>query len=191
VEDFARYLYLPRIAGPEVLAQAIRDGVALLTWQMDTFAYADRFDETAGRYPGLRCGQQVAVTSDDGGVLVMPAAARRQLDLETKSTVPAPAPGVEPGAGGFKGPVGPKASPTQRPTRYHGSVQLDPGRVGRDASRIADEVLAHLTGLVGAEVRVTLEIEARLEAGAPDQVVRTVTENSRALKFATHGFERE
>ena len=30
VEDFARYLYLPRLAGPEVLIQAVRDGVELL-----------------------------------------------------------------------------------------------------------------------------------------------------------------
>lgn len=26
---------------------------------------------------------------------------------------------------------------------------------------------------------------------APEQLVRTVTENSRTLKFTTHGFERE
>ncbi len=52
VEDFARYLYLPRLAGPEVLVQAIRDGVALLTWQSDTFAYAESYDEGAGALPG-------------------------------------------------------------------------------------------------------------------------------------------
>jgi hypothetical protein len=40
VDDFARYLYLPRLAGPEVLAQAIRDGIALLTWRVDTFGSA-------------------------------------------------------------------------------------------------------------------------------------------------------
>ena len=28
--------------------------------------------------------------------------------------------------------------------RYHGSVKLDPTRVGRDASQVADEVIAHL-----------------------------------------------
>ena len=37
VEDFARYLYLPRLAWPEVLIHAIRDGLALLTWQSETF----------------------------------------------------------------------------------------------------------------------------------------------------------
>ena len=71
----------------------------------------------------------------------------------------------------------------------HGSVELDPGRVGRDASRIAEEVIAHLVGQADAEVTVTLEIHASLTKGAPEILVRIVTENSRALKFSTHGFE--
>ena len=70
-------------------------------------------------------------------------------------------------------------------------MTLDPTRVGRDAGRIADEVIAHLAGLVGADVKVTLEIEAEIPSGAPENVVRTVTENSRTLKFTTHGFEKE
>jgi hypothetical protein len=70
-------------------------------------------------------------------------------------------------------------------------VELDPTRVGRDASRIADEVLSHLSGLVGARVKVTLEIKAEVPNGAPAQVVRTVTENGRTLKFTSQGFEVE
>ena len=58
-----------------------------------------------------------------------------------------------------------------------------------EPSRIADEVIAHLSGLVGANVKVTLEVEAEIPSGAPDQVVRTVTENSRTLKFTSQGFE--
>ena len=91
-------------------------------------------------------------------------------------------------------PPGPEPEPPQpdrRPTRFHGSVSLDATRTGRDAGRIADEVITHLAGLVGANVKVTLEIEADIPAGAPDHVVRTVTENSRTLKFDSHGFERE
>jgi hypothetical protein len=79
-----------------------------------------------------------------------------------------------------------------RPKRFHGSVSLDPARVGRDAGRVADEVIAHLAGLVGSSVKVTLEIDAAIEAGAPENVVRTVTENSRTLKFdPASGFEKE
>jgi hypothetical protein len=78
-----------------------------------------------------------------------------------------------------------------KPKRFHGSVTLDPARVGRDAGRVADEVVAHLSGLVGSKVKVTLEIEADVQSGVPDSVVRTVTENSRTLKFQDHGFEEE
>ncbi|MGH7032053.1 MAG: hypothetical protein ACREEZ_16710 [Stellaceae bacterium] len=63
--------------------------------------------------------------------------------------------------------------------------------MGRDAGRVADEVIAHLTGLTGADVTVTIEIDARLPNGATDQLVRTVTENSRTLKFDSQGFEKE
>ena len=68
---------------------------------------------------------------------------------------------------------------------------LDAARVGRDAGRIADEVIAHLAGLVGSKLTVTLEIEAEVPSGAPEHVVRTVTENCRTLKFNSQGFEKE
>ena len=42
-----------------------------------------------------------------------------------------------------------------------------------------------------ADVKVTLEIEAELPDGATEQVVRTVTENCRTLKFESQGFEKE
>ena len=70
-------------------------------------------------------------------------------------------------------------------------MTLDATRVGRDAGRVAEEVIAHLTGLVGAKVTVTLEVEAEIPSGASDQVVRIVTENSRTLKFTSQGFEKE
>lgn len=63
--------------------------------------------------------------------------------------------------------------------------------MNRDASQIADEVLQHLTSLVGANVKVTLEIEARVENGIPDNVIRTVNENCRTLKFKSQEFEEE
>jgi hypothetical protein len=44
---------------------------------------------------------------------------------------------------------------------------------------------------IGAAVTVTIEIQAILPGGASDQLVRTVTENSRTLRFKSHGFEVE
>ena len=196
VDDFGTYLYLPRLRTNTVLLNDIRAGLALLTWQQNAFTYAESYDELANRYRGLRSAQQVAVAADDPGLLVRPDAAKRQIEQETAPPVAGSAdtadektPGPEPMAPGI-----PPAVPAQppKPRRYHGTVTLDPARVGRDAGRIADEVLSHLVGIVGSSVRVTLEIEAEIPTGASDNVVRTVTENSRTLKFTTNsGFETE
>lgn len=198
VEDFARYLYLPRLKDSSVLLGAIQEGVGLLTWEQDSFAYADSYDDGAERYRGLRGGQVVlAIDADSSVLLVKPDVARRQLDAEQ---VVAPTPGdkaplspegVDTGGTGVSGEPAAPAPATLRLTRYHGTVTLDPARVGRDAGRIAEEVIAHLTGLVGSAVTVTLEIQAEIPSGAPDHVVRTVTENGRTLKFTSQGFEKE
>jgi hypothetical protein len=202
VEDFARYLYLPRLTSPEVLVKAIYDGVALLTWHSDTFAYAESYDEAEARYRGLRGGQVVSLASDSTGLLVKPDVARRQMDAEAHIVARANGAGTEtvtgtgaPGAGdassGAAEPAINDMPAKAAPRRFHGTVRLDPARVGKDASRIAEEVIAHLAGQVGAQVKVTIEIEATLSDGASDQLIRTVTENSRTLKFISHGFEME
>src|SRR6266851_1237115 len=196
VEDFGRYLYLPRLQTSTVLLDAISAGLALLTWQQDAFAYAESYDETTDRYRGLRSAVQITVTVDDIGLLVRPEVARRQIEQETAPCIPAD-PNTDDGPSDGSGPTAPgtdATAPVQppKPRRYHGTVTLDPARVGRDAGKIADEVLTHLVGLLGSSVRVTLEIEAEIPAGVPDNVVRTVTENSRSLKFASNsGFETE
>jgi hypothetical protein len=192
VEDFARYLYLPRLKDSSVLLNAIADGMTITTWVQDTFAFADVYDEVASRYKGLRGGKLVAVVdSHSTALLVKPGVAQLQMDAESAGSAvtgtyttlnQAPIRATDGGAG-----ARPNAPTTLR--RFHGTVQLDAARVGRDASRVADEVIAHLAGQVGVEVTVTLDIEAKLPNGATDQIVRTVTENSRTLKFTSHGFE--
>jgi hypothetical protein len=195
VEDFARYLYLPRLVDTKVLLDAIGDGLSLLTWEQDTFAYADSYDETSCRYRGLRHGQRVNLTDTSTGMLVKPEAASQQIAAEAaaRSAATASAP-PQTVSGDGKAAVSTSADglpfpQTVQPRRFHGSVTLEPTRVGRDASRIADEVISHLAGLVGTDLSVTLEISADVKNGVPDKVVRTVTENCRTLKFKDHGFE--
>ena len=121
--------------------------------------------------------------------------AKLEAEQAKAPTGPPSGPAVSTGGTIATGPVpGPTGAPVPvaaQPKRFHGTVTLDPTRVGRDASRIADEVIAHLSGLVGVKVKVTLEVEAEIPSGAPDHVVRTVTENSRTLKFTSQGFEVE
>ena len=191
VDDFAQYLYLPRLQAPEVLHAAVADGARLLTWERDGFAFADDYDEDADRYVGLRGDQRVALDERGvaAGMLVKPEVARRQLDAEQPVVDPGPSPETGPGPEPEPSEESDPA-PAAQPTRFHGSVQLDTMRAGRNASQIADEVVAHLSSLPRAKVTVTLEIEAEIPDGAPESVVRTVTENSRTLKFGSHGFER-
>lgn len=198
VEDFARYNYLPRLADPEVLIQAIRDGVSLMTWRSDTFAFAEGFNEKEGRYLGLRAAQNITVAEDSHGLLVKPDIAYQQLQEEANISHSASS-SKNNGDSSVPGFTVNESKPgsrivdekSVRPKRFHGSVQLDPERVGRDASRIADEVIAHLAGQIGADVRVTLEIDVSLPEGASEHIVRAVIENCRTLKFRSHGFEQE
>ncbi len=200
VEDFARYLYLPRLTDTAVLLNAVKEGVGLLTWVNDSFAYADSFDEATNRYRGLRGGQNINISEGNlNGLLVKPDVAHAQVEASIPSKPVTPG-GVGPqdflprgGNGTAVSTPADAPAPVQVPLakRYHGSVSLDPNRVGRDASRIAEEVISHLVGLVGSDVKVTLEIQATMPSGAPDNVVRIVTENSRTLKFTSHGFEKD
>ncbi len=194
VEYFASYAYLPRLAGPAVLARAVEAGLASLTWETDGFALADGYDEAAQRYLGLQPGgRTVSVLPDSAALVVKPEAAREQLDAELPPSPSQPAETPNgPGQGESSPPT--PAQPLDDETklrRFHGTVNLNPTRVGLDASVIAEEVIAHLAGLVGAQVTVTLDIAAHLPDGAPGHTVRTVNENSRTLKFDSHGFEEK
>ena len=195
-EDFARYVYLPRMKDTEVLIGAVRDGVEALLWQQDTFAYADAHDEAAGRFVGLRAGKTLSIAPGQlSGVVVKADVAAKQLEAERprEPGKPGEAPGG-PGAHEKPTEVGgkpPGEAPKLPPTRYYATATLDPARVGRDAGRIADEVISHLVGLVGSSVTVTIDVQANVPAGVPDNVVRTVSENGRTLKFTVQGFERD
>jgi len=207
-EYMARYLYLPRLRDEQVLIAAIQEGAASLMWQSDTFAYAEGWDEPRQRYQGLRAAQAIRVVVDDRSLLVKPESALAQMEKDrlaaeaaAKPTGPAttgdpvtPTPGPITTTGGTTvtpqpGQAGPAL--VKKLSRFHGSVQVDPLRLGRDAARIAEEIVQHLTGLVGSKVEITIEIQADLADGAGDKLVRDVTENCRTLKFTDFGFEED
>ena len=193
-EDYAQYLYLSRLCDTSVLYGAIRQGLSKLTWRQDSFGYAESYDDDVKRYRGLVCGQQIDISEmNNYGLLVRPEVAEKQIKAETEEIITVSDPetpssteseGILEGEGGRPKDEEEGSSTEPRgPKRFYGNVSLDPTRVGRDAGRIAEEVIAHLSGIVDAEVEVTLEIVANIPNGTPEQVVRTVTENSCTLKF--------
>lgn len=200
VEDFAQYLYLPRLREPEVLLKAVRDGVARLTWQTETFAYADRWEPSKKRYVGLQAGREIRALMDGQSALVKPdvAAAQLEADRAAREPVPTTTPPTNGGQAQTSQPgtaTAGTAQPTtvppmsSRPRRFHGSVTLDAARLSRDAGKVAEEIVQHLIAQVGATVDITVEINARSTTGFPENVVRTVTENCRTLRFLSQGFE--
>ena len=206
-EDFARYLYLPRLRDAGVLRDAIQTGIRSLTWQTDSFGLADGYEPAKNRYHGLKGGEAVTVAMDGAALLVRPEVADEQMRQDQakteergaggrSATTTGTAGGVseagtgKKAGGGSSGGTGPEAAPPKY-TRFHGTIRLDATRLGRDAGKVAEEIVKHLAGLVDAEVEVTLEIQANFPDGVPEGVIRVVTENSRTLKFTTAGFEEE
>ncbi len=206
VDDFAKYLYLPRVKNAQVILDAIQDGVSRITWQEDAFAYADFYDAGADRYRGLEVGRRPNVQLNANSVVVKPEVAAGQIQKDsaanTATTMGASAAGTASetastdSTGGGAASEGGGATSAQASSfkprvlrRFHGSATIDATRISRDIDLIASSVVQHLTGLVDSKVKVSLEIEAEIPAGAPDNVVRTVTENCRTLKFDSSGFE--
>ena len=187
VDHFARYVYLPRLSGPDVLAQSIRSGFGLMTWKTETFAYAEAYSESDDRYAGLRLGDaSILVSAADPGLLVKPDAAQRQADTETKDqggNGPTPEPG--------EGSAPEEETRASLPKRFHGSVALDLHRVATSAGSIADEILNYLSRLEGADVSITLEIQAEVPGGIPEEEQRIISTNCDVIGFREHGFESE
>ena len=189
------------------IAWAARPGIAAAV--RPSLRHAEGWDEQRQRYQGHRAAQAIRVVVDDRSLLVKPEAALAQLEKDPQAAEAAAkaqgsstsgdhgstTPGPIPATGGITaapqtGQPGPGPAP-RKLSRFHGSVPVDPLRLGRDAARIAEEIVQHLTGLVGSNVEITIEIQADLAEGAGDKLVRDVTENCRTLKFTDFGFEEE
>ena len=192
-EYFATYLYLPRLKNSEVLVQAIQDSVGQLTWR-DYFAYAEGWDEEKNRYLGLKAGQTTSVILSSESLIVKPDVAQRQLDADREKTETVSPTSVTAEEG--KAPADEEQEPLEPPEpslprRFHGSVKLDSSRLGRDAGKIAEEIVQHLSTLQGAQVEIILEIQAQIPDGVPENIVRIVLENCSTLKFDQRDFETD
>jgi hypothetical protein len=182
-----------------VLTGAIQAGVN----SEEYFAIASGHDGT--RYIDLKFNQFID-TVEKSGLLVKMDAARKQLaDEEAKRQ--------EEAARGGALPATPPISPngdddyvltppepsgnttvlrqvTQTNKRFFMSADLDTTRINRDVQNYVEEIIQHLTSVDGAQVRVSIEVEAETPDGFTQQTVRTISENCRTLRVRDSGFER-
>ena len=147
MDDFAKYLYLPRVKNAQVILDAIQDGVARLTWKQDTFAYADSYDAATGRYRGLEAGRRANVQLNSESAVVKPEIASEQMAREYAASAATPhgtdeatAAAARPAVAGLSGSVAGISGATTQPSpsksalrRFHGSATLNSTRLSRDA----------------------------------------------------------
>jgi hypothetical protein len=167
VEDFAKYLYLHRVAGPDVVVNAARDGISLTSWSTDTFAYAESWDEARGRYAGLQAARILTVTKDSQGLVVKPGVAAQQLALEGAATPT-----------GDSGPILPDSPARDRPGP--GTWQPFPTRL----------CIIWSVSLAPRSRSPLKSKQNRQMAFLRTLCAQSVTENCRTLKFKSQGFEK-
>ncbi len=168
------YCYLPRLADRTVLEATIHDGVSRL---MPAFGYATGIDED-GKYSGLELRHPFTLYFDDKSLIVEEKTARAQIGPPIIGPIIDPPP-----------PPPPPPPPCKKKRRYYGSVAIDPLRAMNDLGTIVDEIILNLAALPGADVKITLEIEALHSSGFDSATERTISENSSTLRFSEHNFE--
>jgi hypothetical protein len=196
-EDFAKYLYLPKLSSAHLLQQAIESGLSLVSWQKDSFAYAESFDEENARYRGLRAGTQVLISLDGYGLLVKPDVAEIQLSKERAEAESKKTPDAVnlitpyPTNGSDEGETTAHEDDTKTPkhTRFVGHVDTDATRFFRSTDDIEKEMLKHLNLATGTKVKITIHIEATNNEGFSPDTERTLKENGRTLGFGNVEFE--
>jgi len=179
-EYLAQYCYLPRLFDREVLVKAVKDGVGRLD---APFAYATGKSEE-GHHTGLIFRSLGHIYFDDTSILVHPdhVVEPPEVKITPPPDTPIDRPGVDESTD--------KPEPPKKVlSRYYGRVEIDSQRVNKDIGLIVEEVVERLTSQIGCEVKVTLEIDARRPEGFDESTVRTISENSRTLKFEHYGFE--
>jgi hypothetical protein len=202
-DDFAKYVYLPRLLNESALVDAIVKGANPL--DLDSgFAYADNYDPETQSYERLRFAM-----FDGGrvptGWLVKPGVAQPIIDAllakpEPTIEVNVPANTNTGGRTGFdnfwgSGNVEKGATPPNPTTgskkRFHGSITLQHDDFREKAGEVSREIAAQLAKVVGSKVTIMVEVIAEAQSGYSEDVLRAVSENCRTLKFDSFEFEED
>ncbi len=188
-EWFAAFPYLPKLRDRVVVETAIGEAMAKID---PPFAYAERFDEPAGRYTGLRRAGFTPGQMPPTALLVRAEVADAQIAADKAATPTTPTPPTNPttpdrdGATAILSPAKPVA-----PRRFYGSIEIDMSRPIKTFDTILNAVILELQRTPGARVKLTLDIEAEAPDGFAEADVGVVRDNAKNLKFKADstGFE--
>ncbi len=180
-EDFARYVYLPRLRDQPVMMGAVAAGPVGFAWTSDGFGVAAGIDESTGRYLGLAAEGVPPGAVTPTSLVVHPDRALAQLRDEIQEGLD-----TEPDDTDDEEPPADDDSQESEPsliTAFRGSVMLDSARPTKAFTKISEEVLTHLLSQPDIDAEVRLEVEVRKAEGFSEHTIRTVTENSQTLQF--------
>ena len=187
------YCYLPRLANYSVLEEAIQSGVH----STEYFALAAGISND--RYLDLKYDTYVGFIDRSAYLVKILAALKQKAKEAAEAGNPETPPVSNPGGKGKEEPGVSPHTPGGKPTpephaavdkHFYMSAPLDTTRIGRDVSRLMDEIINHLNTLDGCDVKITLEVTAERPEGFPVPIIRTVSENCRTLKVKDFGFEK-
>ena len=201
-EYFTRYTYMPRLASRAVLDDSVRAVNSFTVPTPESFAVAGRKNEQTKRYLDLIVPptDQAIPNISDGTILLDLDVARAQQEAERESGLepaPNPAPGPhpdpEPGPGPSPDPTPPverdqPIAPETKKTRYFGTVKINSDSYGTELNKLSKAIIDRLIGS-GANVELTLDIQAEKKEGFSENEELVISENSGNLKFDSYGFE--
>ncbi len=197
-QDSCHYLYLERLVNDDVFRNAINQGVE----SEDFFAFAS--GKEGERYLGFTFGRASIITLDESCLLIdREAAVAYRERVQQSATSPISPDEATSTVSTCSEPSGPVAAPgtaTGRPEtatltanrkQFYANISLDPVKAKMDFATIMDEVVQQFTAKLGVDVTISVEIEARSNAGFDDGLQRSIKENCNVLRFSNAEFEEE
>ena len=179
-ETYARFLHMPRLANRDVLHDAIANRATTITWQQETFAYAEAHD--GNQWVGLHTDTAVAPATS--GLLIHP-------DHVPEPEAPSPPTTEDPPGGTGDAPEPPSDEPEPDPadvlpTEFYAQFRLDLARCIKQLHSIVEHVGDKLGD---PDLELVLELRAKNQQGFNESTQRTVSENARNLAAESSEFE--
>ncbi len=204
--DMCEYLYMPKLKDQGVLAQTITKGI------MSTEHFAHAAGKEQDKYIEFCFGKGTVIRLEAESLIIERSAAEayakalEEIARATATSASMQAENAASGSGtaenrgtntasGLRGATTASATNTEsktepvKQTHFYGTVDLDPLLAKARFNDIYEEIVQRFTEQFGTNVTINIEITADKPDGFSDATIRTVSENSRTLKFKNSEFE--
>ncbi len=196
LDMFAQYPYMRRLKNESALRDGIQGGLGRITWDTETFAYAESYDDVRKRFVGLVAGPDAALVTIDmvNGLLVRCDVASAQI--ESERPIPGGSSADSNGAANGTDTATICAAietggPGKAPEHFFMRVRADDvTKLPRVATQLANDIVAHLASIGSASVEVSIEVKADISGGINAQLEERLRKNAAAHQFPDPEFNQ-